>query len=400
MFLSRFGVKNYKCLGEIDIPLTPIHVLIGQNDAGKTSLLEAMAAFYESSQKQLPQLFPEPWTGRELVFHGSQRGTVEFSGEWSPIQSEVLPANTRPRLCYGFSCRFHREGKGCMVAKEWIEQAGARRDLPPVRHGASTAACSWNRGAPQITGLDLDPALASLRVDRYSLDAKTMRAPAVITACPKFRLGPDGFGLPTLLDDILGNDPERFLALRADFCRHFPQFRGIQLRSVDALDRSFHPKKGIYTSTTRVGKGIVLEMQSGHTIHAQQASDGAILFLGFLALSYLPEPPTLLLIEEPENGIYPKRLAEVIQLLKQLVYRSEGPAFPQIILSTHSPYVLSFFEPDEVTFLSRPADNPEGAVRARPLRDAPNIREKLARDELYLGELWYNFSEEEIFDNA
>ncbi len=27
MFLSRFGVKNYKCLGEIDIPLTPIRPL-------------------------------------------------------------------------------------------------------------------------------------------------------------------------------------------------------------------------------------------------------------------------------------------------------------------------------------------------------------------------------------
>ena len=45
MFLSRFGVKNYKCLGDIDIPLTPIHVLIGQNDAGKTSLLEAWRRF-------------------------------------------------------------------------------------------------------------------------------------------------------------------------------------------------------------------------------------------------------------------------------------------------------------------------------------------------------------------
>ena len=51
MYLSRFGVKNYKCLGEIDIPLTPIHVLIGQNDCGKTSLLEAMAAFFATSKR-------------------------------------------------------------------------------------------------------------------------------------------------------------------------------------------------------------------------------------------------------------------------------------------------------------------------------------------------------------
>ena len=41
--MTRFGVKNYKCLKDVDIPLTPIHVIIGQNDAGKTSLLRVLA---------------------------------------------------------------------------------------------------------------------------------------------------------------------------------------------------------------------------------------------------------------------------------------------------------------------------------------------------------------------
>ena len=64
MYLSRFGVKNYKCLGEIDIPLTPVHVLIGENDSGKTSLLEAMDAFFASSEKPLAGIFPQPWSAR------------------------------------------------------------------------------------------------------------------------------------------------------------------------------------------------------------------------------------------------------------------------------------------------------------------------------------------------
>lgn len=81
MYLSRFGVKNYKCLADIDIPLTPIHVLIGPNDAGKTSLLEAIVAFYASADKVLPQTFPPPWGGRELVSHWQSAPTVQFSGE-------------------------------------------------------------------------------------------------------------------------------------------------------------------------------------------------------------------------------------------------------------------------------------------------------------------------------
>jgi hypothetical protein len=399
MFLSRFGVKNYKCLGEIDIPLTPIHVLIGQNDAGKTSLLEAMAAFYDSPHKRLSHLFPEPWDGRELVLHGSRDGTVEFSGEWIAIQDGLPPRAMGPKLRYGFSCQFSPEGeeRACDARNEWIEEAGARRDLG---HGGDTTVACYSIGETQpFPPRDAAPALGSLRVERYSLGPTTMSVPAAINPARRFRLDPDGFGLPTLLDDILGHDPERFLALRAEFCRHFPQFRSVRVRSENAILRSYSPV-GFHASTGQTGKGIVLETRSGQTIRAQQASDGAILFLGFLALSYVPEPPTLLLIEEPENGIYPKRLAEVIKILKQLVYRTEGPAFPQIILSTHSPYVLSFFEPEEATFLSRPPGDQDGPVRARPLREAPNIKERLAGGEFYLGELWYNLTEEELFGNA
>jgi hypothetical protein len=41
-----------------------------------------------------------------------------------------------------------------------------------------------------------------------------------------------------------------------------------------------------------------------------------------------------------------------------------------------------------------------GPVQARPLRQAPNILERLGSGEFYLGELWYNLSEEELFAHA
>ena len=56
--------------------------------------------------------------------------------------------------------------------------------------------------------------------------------------------------------------------------------------------------------------------------------------------------------------------------------------------------MLSFFQPEEVTFLSRNLKT--GGVRARPMRDAPNIKQRLGDGEFYLGELWYNLSEEEL----
>ena len=50
IMINSFRVKNYKALQSVEVPLTQIHVLIGQNDTGKTSLLEAIHAFCTSTQ--------------------------------------------------------------------------------------------------------------------------------------------------------------------------------------------------------------------------------------------------------------------------------------------------------------------------------------------------------------
>lgn len=43
MFLSRLRVANFRGIGEVELDLDPIAVLIGENNAGKTSLLDALA---------------------------------------------------------------------------------------------------------------------------------------------------------------------------------------------------------------------------------------------------------------------------------------------------------------------------------------------------------------------
>ncbi len=404
MYLSRFGVKNYKCLGEIDIPLTPIHVLIGENDAGKTSLLEAMAAFCASSEKPLSDAFPGPWDGRELVRHGSDKPTIELWAGWQASTETEDEHKTSPsRFRYGFEVEFPLEEKRCVTTGDWIEVGGERHKLARASSDNKTSLRRWKketeRSVDEQSRKHLDVISKIVKpAHKYAFDPSLMAVPAAIRTERTFGLDPDGFGLSTLLDDILDYAPELFIRLRTEFCSFFPQFKSVRMLSENGLQREYVPT-GIHLAHQQVGKGIYFETEGGQTIRAQQASDGAILFLGFLALAHLPDPPNLLLIEEPENGIYPKRLGEVIKLLKELVHRTEGVPFPQIIMSTHSPYVLSFFEPEEVTFLSRPPDNPDGPVRARPLRDAPNIKERMD-DGFYLGELWYNLSEEELFGES
>ncbi|MGC1721272.1 MAG: AAA family ATPase, partial [Isosphaeraceae bacterium] len=281
---------------------------------------------------------------------------------------------------------------------------GKMQKVPPLMAAMTSVMMSGELYRHRIPEYHLEQEMASnLRLvseqveasSFYRLDARVMAIPAALEPSRRFRMERDGFGLPTLLDDISGYDPERFIALKNEFCEYFPEFRTIHLQTELAATRT-HQALGLYQSGVAPGKGIYFETRAGATVRAQQASDGAILFLGFLSLFYLPTPPKLLLIEEPETGVYPKRLNQIIDILRKMVGSPFNEKLPQIVFTTHSPYVLTTFKPEEVTFMSKQ----NGTVVARPLRDAPHIDERLGDGEFYLGELWYNLDEEELFQDA
>jgi predicted ATPase len=105
-----------------------------------------------------------------------------------------------------------------------------------------------------------------------------------------------------------------------------------------------------------------------------------MLVLAYLAILYSPDPPRVLLIEEPENGVHPRRLVDVLRILKELV-SEQGKT--QVLLTTHSPYVVDLFKPEEVTLCLKERD---GAVTTHRLSESKSVREQI--DIFHLGEIW------------
>lgn len=80
---------------------------------------------------------------------------------------------------------------------------------------------------------------------------------------------------------------------------------------------------------------------------ARVASDGTLRAIALLAALYDPRGAGLICFEEPENGIFPQRLAQFVRYLRALVDRSleqhddgGGHRLTQLILSSHSPAIL------------------------------------------------------------
>jgi hypothetical protein len=73
-----------------------------------------------------------------------------------------------------------------------------------------------------------------------------------------------------------------------------------------------------------------------------QLSDGTLRLFGILLAAYQQPPPQLLVIEEPEQTIYPGALAVLADVF------SEISETTQVIITTHSPHLISHFTPDQI----------------------------------------------------
>lgn len=75
-------------------------------------------------------------------------------------------------------------------------------------------------------------------------------------------------------------------------------------------------------------------------------SDGTLKMFAYLVLLHDPNPHPLLCIEEPENQLYPKLLAELAEEFRAYAYRGG-----QVFVSTHSPDFLNACSAEEVFWL-------------------------------------------------
>jgi predicted ATPase len=191
----------------------------------------------------------------------------------------------------------------------------------------------------------------------------------------------NGFGLALCLDEILNFDRDRFIQLEKRFTGIFPHITSIKLLQEMAYRAPVDDPDQVTILQKTDGKGLYFKLRTGdQLISASQASDGTLLVLAYLAVLYLPQPPRVLLIEEPENGIHPKRLRDVLSILRDLV---QEQSHTQVVLTTHSPYALDLFKPEEVTLCTM-RDN--GEVKTTRLADSPTVMNQT--DVFTLGEIW------------
>ncbi len=76
------------------------------------------------------------------------------------------------------------------------------------------------------------------------------------------------------------------------------------------------------------------------SINAARMSHGNLIFLGLMVLTYSQNRPPVMLIEEPENGLTPAALKRFYQAVRALALREDEAQRSQVLISSHSPFVV------------------------------------------------------------
>jgi len=205
----------------------------------------------------------------------------------------------------------------------------------------------------------------------YSFDAARIAVSSKLQ--DRVEMAESGERLAVVLDRIRDQYPEHFDRINKAVANWLPEFDSI-LFDV--------PAEGDRCISLRTRKG-------AHKISAEDLSQGTLIALALLTLAYLPEPPSLVLLEEPDRGLHPRLLRDVKDALYRLSFPEESgedrePV--QVVATTHSPYFLDLFR-----------DHPEQIVVAEKKGNEATFSRLVDRhdldgllDESPLGDLWYS----------
>ncbi len=377
--ITRVSVKNFKAIRDASVDLTPIHLLIGPNDSGKTSVLEAIASICRSVDHDAPNSFLGRWQGRELVNSAATEPRIDI---------EIMIADGQAAVTYRVLADFSDAGRQVRwqstIARVNEKDCDLRSSNPEhtltdlARRSAGQAANSLNRPEWPVAQR-ISQVIGGCWYLRWT--ARNLALPTALNPERRFRLEGNGFGLPTLIDDLLNYDRESFAALEREFTQIFPHVRTIALVQQHGFNSPVDQSDETLTLQPSAGKQVVFRLKNtDRDLPASQAAEGMLYILGYLALMYLPQPPRVLLIEEPENGIHPNRVGDIVRILRRLVERHPET---QVVMTSHSPYLVDAFQPEEVTWCRR---NENGDVVLTRLDTIPEVERSLSV--FSLGEIW------------
>lgn len=375
--IESLRIENYRALHRVELnKLTPMTVLLGPNGSGKSTIFDVFNFLSECFQFGLRHAWDRRGRGKELKTRGSN-GPIVFE----------LKYRERPKTpIITYHLAIDEGAKGPEVVEEWLQWRRGQKGQPfrflEFKRGVGRAASG---DAPDSDDIRVEtvlrspdliavntlgqfsehPRVAALRefitdwyVSYLSID-QTRNQPE---AGPQERLSKGGENLPNVIQYLKEQHPDRLEQIFSVLRQRIPRLERVEAEPM--------PDGRLLLQI----KDAPFELP----VLSKFVSDGTMKMLAYLVVLYDPEPPRFIGIEEPENFLHPRLLPELAEECRAASERS------QLLITSHSPFLLNGMRADEVRVLYRDV---KGFTQAVSACDIPGIAEFISAG-ASLGHLW------------
>lgn len=349
--LTILGFKSIRAIEELK--LKNLNILVGANGAGKSNLISFFQLLQSLMNNNLDTYINESGGISDLLFNGRKiTQEMEFIMQFGKrgYRFKILPDAQEGFLLIGEK-RYYSDGQtgwwhlgsGLGNKSRLVEEANGNSPDAQYSKPVYEAIRSWK----------------IYHFHDTSKEAK-MRHAEIIEDNEKLRS--DASNIAPFL-----------LRLKEENSKSYKEIvKTCQLVMPYLDDFVLKPQK--YGQKTKVSlswntKGSDYPMQSYHL------SDGSIRFICLATALLQPEPPSTLIIDEPELGLHPQAIDILAELIESTSKRT------QIIIATQSPALLNNFAVDDIVVVKRE----EGASVFERLNPEDY---KVWLEEYSVGELW------------
>ena len=376
--LTRIRVRNYRALASLDLGVGPINVIFGPNGAGKSTLLDTLYFFRDCAIRGVEVASSERSHGIGILWDGADDDggiLIELAtdgvayGLSFSLSAGRLEAFAGERL-QSFSRMLTLIDRSQGSDKASLYDTGIQQTVPVTLREPQKLSLGifldFNRGDGEAGYLDQLLHFIRLYHSRSFLLYRLKRRGS--ESSHETRLWDRGNNAWSVLRNLQDkrNIDDRYDTIMQYMAEAFPIFDGIVLEQTGPAS--------VYAS--------FLEKGRRRPILASGVSDGYLqLLLLLTALFSEGERASILLFDEPEASLHPWALAVFAKAVKVAAERWNK----QIFIATHSPVLISQFEPRDILV----AGIEDGRARFDRLHEIEEIRDLLedyAAGSLYMSE--------------
>lgn len=358
--IEYLRVQNYRALRDVELSdLTPLTVLLGPNGSGKSTIFDVFNFLSECFAIGLRTAWDKRGRFRELRTRGAE----------GPIVIELRYRESPDAEAATYKLAIDEQDGSPIVVEETVSW----RRVAKNKAGAPYRILSFRNGSGWVIA-GPNPKPQDKKV-REALDEPDMLAVSTLGQLAKHprvaalrRFISDWYVSYLSVTDTRGipeAGAQDRLTKTGDNLANVVQF--LQERHPAALANVFEilgrriPRlEKVLSEPLRDGR-LLLRIKDApflEPILAKFASDGTLKMLAYLLVLHAPDPPPFIGIEEPENFLHPRLLPELAEECRASTERS------QLLVTTHSPFLVNALRPEEVRALYRDEAGYTKAVRA------------------------------------